>query len=71
MDTASLFSFYLFHKVSPSLAMSITMSSPSLRISHRSYLRPVTEAAGLSSEGELICSKQPFIFSTQLLVNLH
>lgn len=45
MDLTSLFSFYLFHKVSPSLAKSITMSSSRLRISHRSYLLPVTEAA--------------------------
>lgn len=43
MDIASLFSFYLFHKVSSGLAKSITMSSSRLRISHRSYLLPVTE----------------------------
>lgn len=66
--TTSLFGFYLFLRVHPGVAKSITMSCSHIRISHRSYLLPVTEAPSLSSVGELICSKQPSIFSTQLLV---
>lgn len=75
MDTAGLFSFYLFHKVSSSPVKSLTMSSSSsLKLSsprHQGKNAHGNRAAGLSSEGELICSKQPFIFSTQLLVSLH